>query len=138
MSTGCESLNLLATIRNRLHRRTHRILAGFGVVWFAFAFQPCAMALGGEKSHYCPHCPTEVQQACGGASAEQCANIDAVSHDGRTLDLKPNDAPKTLLPIPIKADAGSLEFFGSVTRFDSVGPALYGPPLNIHYCVFLE
>jgi len=129
----------------------HPVLGLFVAVWLNLALQPCAMAL--EVDHDCPHCPPahEHEMAShhghGGSKAEapcasmqsQCGELDDVSLDGRTGQLKVKDVielPVAVtydLPAPAVAVARQIRY--------STGPPHNGgvsPPLNVLFCVYLK
>ncbi len=86
-------------------------------MWLNLALQPCAMAL--EADHDCPHCPpahehemmahhghgeAKAESPCASMQA-QCGELDDVSFDGRTGQLKVKDTAE--IPVAITHDTAA-------------------------------
>jgi hypothetical protein len=150
-------VNSLATFKQRQTPWARSVLGLFVVVWLNLALQPCAMAMGGDDDHDCPHCPPGHTQEHDGhdmASIEavghdmpcatvaaDCSVLDDYNYDGRAVQLKvkdaPSDLPVALLPSEqFLADAQSnLVAYAPPNINHPPGPSL---PLNILYCVYLD
>lgn len=135
---------------------TRGVLGMFVVVCLNLALQPCAMAMGGDQDHGCPHCPPPESQAHHGhhgSTAEavdqtHCATVgddcslgDDLNYDGRNAQVKLKD-----LPIDTPLAIGDLFATATAARFVDVGgvyptrspPPASSPPLNVLYCVYLD
>ena len=129
----------------------HPVLGLFAAVWLNLALQPCAMAM--EADHDCPHCPPahehemsahhghgepKAEAACATMEAP-CGELDDVSFDGRTGQLKVKDAVE--LPVAIVHDPAAATVTIAETCNYATGPPIYAdgsPPRHILFCVFLK
>lgn len=145
-------MTAMATIKQRQVPWSRRVLGIFVVVWLNLALQPCAMALGGEMDHDCPHCPPSHEQQHDGhdtaSNDMQCATdaaaysvLDEFNYDGRLATLKLKDTSNDL-PVAIVSVA---ELVPNVqpTRVAIPCPTRRPPPgsrtpLNVLYCVYLK
>jgi len=121
------------------------------------ALQPCAMAMGADDDHDCPHCPPTLAEHHDGHAmssdalaghdmpcatrAADCSVSDEYSVDGRTGQLKLNDVPSDW-PVAILPFA---EFLADIQPKRTTDKPLKvshppgsSPPLNILYCVYLD
>lgn len=133
-----------------------RALGMFVVVWLNLALQPCAMAMGGDDDHDCPHYPPSHTQRHEGhemssdttadhdmpcaTGATDCTAFDAVNVDARSGGLKlkdtSNDQPDVIGPFAaFIADTGPSRTV--VVEPPSSHPPDFSPPLNVLYCVYL-
>jgi hypothetical protein len=127
------------------------------MVWLNVALQPCAMAFGGDNDHGCLHCPSADS---GGVSsnmaheadhsesstppcepnASQCTFLDGFKHDGRTANVKVEDAPDDV-PVAILPSAAVFPLGNSLSRLPGMGDMSYlpgdSPSLNVLYGVYL-
>lgn len=149
-------MNSIATPRQRQTPWARRTLGMFVLVWLNLALQPCAMAMGGDDDHDCPHCPVSHTQRHDGhemssdamtdhdmpcaTGAADCTAFDEVNVDARTGQLKLKDAP-TDQPVAIARFEG---FFADaspnhtrVVRQPEAHPPDSSPALNVLYCVYL-
>lgn len=149
-------MSSLAILRQQQTPWARRVLGMFVVVWLNLALQPCAMAMGGDDDHDCPHCPpahtqqhdghemspdamTDHDMPCASGVADCTATV-AINVDGRTGHLKlkdvPTDQPDAIVPFaaPIADAAPNLIGF-----FDppEAHPPDSSPSLNVLYCVYL-
>jgi hypothetical protein len=142
----------LATIRQRQVPWARRTLGMFVVVWLNLVLQPCAMALGGEIDHDCPHCPPSHERQhdshnmasnempCATGAAD-CDVLDEFDYDGRLSQLKLKD-PRNDLPVAIisvtELLAGVRHSRVEKRRPTHNAPPGYPIPLNVLYCVYLD
>ena len=135
---------------------TRRVFGTFVIVCLNLALQPCAMAMGGEQDHDCPHCPPaetqghhghhgskdkEVDSSPCGLSADDCSLGDDLNYDGRNASSKLKDSPNDV-PLAI-SDFIEAE---TDTRYVDLGgvcptrspPPTSSTPLNVLYCVYLD
>ena len=145
-------MTLLAAIRRRRAPWTRRVLGLFAVSWLAMALQPCAMALGMDAGHDCPHCPpahsahaghgdmhgAPAPTSCAGG-ASGCDSFAEYNYDGRLLELKPEDAPVDV-PMAVLPPGGDVIAASVVARTvaRSIHPPGVPPPVSIRFCVFLN
>lgn len=149
-------MNSLATLRQRQTPWARRVLGMFVVVWLNIALQPCAMAMGTDDDHDCPHCPPShtrqhdghempsdpmegVDMPCATGVAD-CSVVDEANIDGRTGQLKLKDAPADQ-PIVMIPFAGLLADVQPKRISDILSPDTHppdsSPPLSVLYCVYL-
>lgn len=152
------SLNLLATIRQRQASWTRRVLGVFVVVWLSLALQSCVMAFGDLNQDGCLFCPPEHSGQLSSQTANeaehsdlgtslcesneiQCTSVDEVNYDGGVVRVKVEDAPSDLPDsIAPRSVAGSREISLSAALPDSSDSSfLPGDPLplNILHCIYL-
>ena len=143
------SRNTQRTIRTRT--RARQVLGLFAAVWLNVALQPCAMAL--EADHDCPHCPPahehemvahhghempKAETPCASMQA-QCGELDDVSFDGRSGQLKIKDTVE--LPVAILPDLAAPAVTVAERCHFPTGPpphAGLSPPLHVLHCVYLK
>lgn len=143
-------MTFLGRLRSRQNTWTPRVLVLFAMAWLGAVLQPCAMALGSEGDHDCPHCPPahemsmhmhgdmESAPCAGGASG--CDNAGEYYYDGRHNEPKlkdqPSDQPLVVLPW---ADQALVPHRTSAPHLSgrSLPPGV-PPPLNVLFCVYLN
>ena len=128
----------------------------FVVVCLNLALQPCAMAMGGELDHDCPHCPPsesqrhhghhgstveEVDQTPCASAADDCSLGDDFNYDGRNTQVKlkdlPNDVPFAISDLIDTVAAARFVDLQGICPTRSPPPDS-SPPLNVLYCVYLD
>lgn len=133
-----------------------RALGVFVVVWLNLALQPCAMAMGVDGDHDCPHYPPSHTQRHEGhemssdttadhdmpcaTGVADCTTFDAVNVAARSWSLKlkdtSNDQPDVIGPFAaFIADTGPNRTV--VVEPPRLHPPDFSPPLNVLYCVYL-
>lgn len=149
-------MSSVAILKKRQIPWARRALGMFVVVWLNLALQPCAMAMGGDDDHDCPHCPPSHTQRHEGhemssdtmpdhdmpcaTGAADCTAFGAVNVDARSGDLKLRDAPidqlDVIVPFAVSiADAGPSRT--AVIEPPWPHPPDSTPPLTVLYCVYL-
>ena len=141
-------MNVLATMRQRQTSWGRRVLSLFAVVWLSLALQPCAMAMGGDSDHDCPHCPppesshhaTHDMTGMPCATGADCMALDEINYDGRTSTVKVGDAQYEAVAIlsPVATARRSLRVTRAGKTSDSCGYGGTSPPLNLLYCTYLN
>lgn len=135
---------------------TRRVFGTFVIVCLNLALQPCAMAMGGEQDHDCPHCPPselqghhghhgsmddEVDQAPCGLATDGCSLGDDLNYDGRNAQPKlkdlPTDFPLAISDLFVADIAARFVDLDRACPTRSPPPGSY-PPLNVLYCVYLD
>ena len=150
-------MNSRVTFQQRQTPWTRSVFGLFVAVWLNLSLQPCAMAMGGDDDHDCPHCPPGHTQEHDGhdlASSEaagrdmpcatgaaDCNALDDYNYDGRSAQLKVKDVPAdplvALLPSALclaNAQPGLVAYVPP----DINHPPRVSVPLNILYCVYLD
>lgn len=130
-----------------------RAIGLFAAVWLNLALAPCAMAIEDEDDHNCPHCPPaqthghhethagmQAQMSCADDLSD-CGLDESFSHDTRSGQSQPKDAPDEL---PAIAVAGEFDSSAPVIVRQRAPPEYLagrlpaGPPIHLLNCVFLD
>ncbi len=132
-------MNLLQRLHKRCRRSVPPLMGMLAVVWLGMVLQPCVMAA--EMNGDCPHCPTPMEQGCGGGASEGCTYIDRVDYDGRTPQVKPPHEAPDETPVFVAISAAP---YALGMEICSTGPPPYAtsdlptPSLNVLFCVYLN